>query len=128
MTQSAEKPQVFLADDHAEMRRMVAMVLRLQGFEVHAVADGQALVDACRAAKRVDAIVTDVRMPVLSGLEALAHIAAATPQADPVRVVVTAFGDPATHAAAARLGATCLDKPFDPDDLAQLIKDQLAEA
>jgi DNA-binding NtrC family response regulator len=55
-------------------------------------------------------------MPVASGLEVLAHLR----RVDPTTpfVLITAFGDHTTRAAAARLGAACvLDKPFDFDTL-----------
>ena len=52
----------------------------------------------------------------MTGLEVLARLCAA-PGGPPV-ILVTAFGDRATHAEAARLGAVAvLDKPFELDEL-----------
>lgn len=109
---------VIVADDDGDMRSLLAANLRRAGIEVREAIDGKDLVEL---ASRLDTssdddlpdlIVTDVHMPGLSGLEALARVKAMWPDV-PV-VVITAFGDPALHAAAARIGAVkVFDKPFD---------------
>jgi DNA-binding NtrC family response regulator len=66
------------------------------------------------------AIVSDVRMPLLSGMDVLAVIRASSTQV-PV-VLITAFGDVDTHGEAHDLGAVAiLDKPFDLGALTTLL-------
>jgi len=61
----AIRPRVLLADDNADMREYVSRLL-LGRFEVQAVADGHAALDAARA-DPPDVILTDVMMPRLDG-------------------------------------------------------------
>lgn len=114
---------VLVADDHAEMRRLLSLVLTRRGYSVKDASDGAALRSLLDAEPQVDAVVTDVRMPGMTGLDALRGVRERYPHT--VLIVVTAFGDPETHQAAADLGARCLDKPFDPDILVDLIDEAL---
>ena len=103
--------RILLAEDDASMRRWLVDVLRRDGHEVLEARNGAELLVRMRDSGRVDVVVTDVRMPGMSGLDAIAclHDAAV---GVPV-VVVTAFGDDETHRAAERFGAVAvLDKPF----------------
>jgi len=63
------RPRVLLAEDHAETAERLRRLLRVEFDVVEWVADGRTLVDA---AKRLspDAIVTDIAMPGLDGIEA----------------------------------------------------------
>jgi len=116
-------PRVILAEDDREMRTMLAESLRRDGYQVIEAADGRALDALIRSSfyatpqgEPVDLIVTDVRMPGCSGLSVLEAVREAR-WAIPV-ILITAYGDEATHEAARRLGVTAIfDKPFDVDDL-----------
>src|SRR5262245_13731861 len=102
------------------MRDLLAWSLRQRGHEVMTVNDGVALLDrlgAGRAAAHMfDVVITDVRMPRVGGLEALAWL-----QDIGVRIpiiVITGFGDRDLRAEAERLGAwAVLAKPFDIEEL-----------
>ncbi|HZA13343.1 MAG TPA: response regulator, partial [Myxococcaceae bacterium] len=61
---------VLVADDEPSIRHVLTLVLADKGYEVRAVADGD---EALRelAARPYDAVVCDVRMPKVSGLELL---------------------------------------------------------
>lgn len=113
---SKVRPRILLADDHEDLRSLLAVVLRRDGYEVIEAEDGMALIESVRTCWPMDAIVTDLRMPGISGfevMEALRSISCKVPV-----VVITAFGDAATHAEARRLGAAAVfDKPFEVDDL-----------
>ena len=112
--------QILLAEDDQEMRAMIAVQLRDDGYDVIEARNG---VELMRAARRFedallpfDLIVTDIRMPGWNGLEALDHLRRSGNNV-PV-IVMTAFGDARIHALAESLGAAVvLDKPFDLDDL-----------
>ncbi len=84
------RPRLLLADDHVETAALLRQLLH-EDFEViEQVQDGHALV---RAAERLspDAIVSDISMPGLDGIDATAAILRRNPEA---RVVlVTVHGD-----------------------------------
>ena len=64
-------------------------------------------------AENPDAVLMDLHMPVLGGVEAIRRILEANPTA--CVIAFTASDDPAEHAAARRAGAAAvLRKPFDP--------------
>jgi DNA-binding NtrC family response regulator len=114
---------VLLAEDDAELRKLIAATLRAEGYEVIEAANGMELLDSLElvVARRVPyVIVSDVRMPLLSGMDVLAVIRASSTQV-PV-ILITAFGDVDTHSEAHDLGAIAiLDKPFDLSALTSLL-------
>jgi signal transduction histidine kinase len=68
-----ERPRVVLADDNADMRGYVRRLLAPR-YDVIAVCDGTAALEAARAASPPDLILTDVMMPVMNGFELLRHL------------------------------------------------------
>ena len=96
------RPRVLLADDHVLLLEAFERLLESDYEIVGKVADGRALVE--RAIALVpDAIVTDITMPELAGLEAARQILARLPQ---VRIVfLTVHEDAALAAEALRAGA-----------------------
>lgn len=114
--------RILLAEDDADMRSVVADALRGDGHEVVELADGgRLLVDIATRLKdgsggeSLDLIVSDIRMPICSGLQILAALRDAHWRT-PV-ILMTAFGDEATRRHAESLAAVLFDKPFDIDDL-----------
>jgi CheY-like chemotaxis protein len=100
------------------MRSLIVASLRRSGMEVTEADNGGRLLElvGCDPASDVDEhadlVITDVNMPGTNGLAALARLRETCPDL-PV-IVITAFGDEATHVAAKALGATAVfDKPFD---------------
>lgn len=111
---------ILVADDDPAMRGMLSMSLRRQGFEVDECSDGKELVERLEAARggsrAPDLVVSDLRMPGLSGLDVLHWLKTWLP--DVPLILITAFGDPHTHRRAKELGAVAVvDKPFDLRDL-----------
>jgi PAS domain S-box-containing protein len=70
-----ESQLVLLADDNFDMRSYVERLLRLAGYSVKSVADGQAALSAARELKP-DLVLTDIMMPELDGFELLAKLRA----------------------------------------------------
>jgi len=108
--------RVLVADDDEEMRALLAQTLRDDGYEVREAADG---FDALLAAGLgrgeeiggVDLIVTDLRMPGLTGAELLAGLRALS--WDVPVVLISAFLDEETARLALRHTAVqVLSKPF----------------
>lgn len=112
-------PRILLAEDQPEMRRLIALELEAEDYAVDAVSSGTALWSRCRDGAPADLIITDVRMPGLDGIEVLRRLR--RQRIDTPVLVITAFGDRRLHAEARALGARVLDKPFDLDDLLDVI-------
>lgn len=136
MTDTVQPPRrihILVAEDDAEMRSLVVDTLSKDGYVVEAVRDGgevmRRITDSYRATPsyaRADLIITDVRMPVSSGLDLVQAMRNAK-WTIPI-VIMTAFGDAATRARAESLGATLLDKPFKIGDLRSVVRDLLDRA
>jgi DNA-binding response OmpR family regulator len=112
--------RVLVAEDDEDGREMLAVALRQIGAEVDLVEDGGRFLVAIASQYRdgnmvppPDLIVTDVNMPVCSGLSVFEALRAAhwnTPV-----IVVTGRDTPAVRQSAAKFGATFMLKPVDLD-------------
>jgi CheY-like chemotaxis protein len=119
---------ILLVEDDAEMRRMLSAALRRDGYELVECANGDDALDWLGPGalegdleQRPALIVSDVRMPYFTGLEILAGVGRAAERI-PV-ILITAFPDEATSAAALRLGArSVLAKPFPLADLRTAVR------
>jgi DNA-binding response OmpR family regulator len=118
----SHRPVVLVAEDELQMRALVTETLRKDGYDVRPVADGgRLLVSLARRYagdvlwRVVDLVVSDIRMPICTGLQILEQMRAAHWRT-PV-ILMTAFGDDATRSRARSLGALLFDKPFALDDL-----------
>jgi DNA-binding response OmpR family regulator len=119
---SGSVPCILLAEDDEDMRLLLAAALRADGYEVVEARDGGRLLVhlaqaylSDRSHKAYDLLVTDIRMPVCSGLQILESLRQAHWQTP--AVLMTAFGDEQTRLRADALGAIMFAKPFDVDDL-----------
>ena len=115
-------PHILLAEDNQEMRELLAMSLRKNGYEVTEFADGLSILerffslDSVQKDKVFDLVISDIRMPGLTGMEILEGMY--NFQGFPPIILITAFGDEETHKQAYLLGAVAIfDKPFDIDQL-----------
>jgi DNA-binding NtrC family response regulator len=120
------KRTILIADDEANMRKVLAAMLRREGYEVITVSDGAEALDIMRRA-RVDVLLTDLKMPNVDGMELLKRVLAEF-EGVPV-VMLTAHGTVDTAVSAMKLGAfDYLSKPFDKDELRLVIKKASATA
>ncbi len=107
----AEKTKILLADDDDSLRRVLEFQLQEAGFEVVAVSNGAQALEMF-SGDDFDCVVTDWRMPQLSGLDFIQR-AGAIRSETPI-IVITAFGDVETAVQAMRSGAfDFISKPFD---------------
>jgi two-component system, CAI-1 autoinducer sensor kinase/phosphatase CqsS len=96
---------VLLADDNAFNRKAVGAYLRHAGARVIEAAHGQAVVDHLLASGRCDAILMDINMPGMDGLQAARAIRASRKAwADVPIIALTAYSDSVTIQAAAAAG------------------------
>jgi DNA-binding NtrC family response regulator len=112
---AAKAPRILIVDDDAGQRSLLDSFLRSQGFETLPVSSGE---QALETLKRGDVtmMISDVRMPGLSGLETLRR-ARETNAVLPI-LLVTAYADIREAVGAMRDGAVnYLAKPIDLDEL-----------
>jgi two-component system, OmpR family, phosphate regulon response regulator PhoB len=121
------QPLVLLAEDDEDVRALAELVLRREGFEVRAVTDGQAALDA--AAERTPAVaVLDVSMPRVDGLEAARRLRERPETRESPIMLLTARVTDADREHGRQAGADAqLDKPFSPAVLAERVRALLAE-
>ena len=117
--------RILVVDDNLEMARTLADGLTDRGYEAVAAGSGsQALAQLAR--EPFDALVTDLRMPDVDGLELLS----ASRKLDPDRpvIVMTAYSAIDTAVESIRLGAYhYLTKPFKQEELAIFLERALEE-
>ena len=115
------KSTVLVVDDEEKLRRVVELQLKTAGFEVEQAGSAE---DALKLADGADVILTDLRLPGISGLELLANLRRQDSHT-PV-IVMTAFGSIETAVDAMKAGAVdFLPKPFSLDHLMTVIKKAL---
>ena len=96
-------PRLILADDHTLVAEALRQLIAPYFDVVATVADGRALVEAALSAKP-DAVVVDVAMPLLNGLEACRQLKATMPTVK--LIFLTMNEDPELAAEAMRAGAS----------------------
>ncbi len=111
-----ERPRVLVADDDTDAREALFAVLQPE-YDVTTAQDGEAAVELARA-EQPDAILMDLFMPRLDGLQALARLRGDAATADIPVIFVSARGDDAVKARTLDLGAAdYLQKPFSDREL-----------
>ncbi len=106
---------VLVIDDNETIREGVAAVLAKLGHRVHTAGDGASGLRLLRA-RRVDFVITDLKMQPMDGLAVLEAVRAE--DEDAVVMLMTAFGTVETAVEAMKLGAfDFITKPFTPDAL-----------
>jgi len=115
------KTRILVVEDEEKLRRVLELQLRSAGFEVEKAGTAE---EALRLADRADLVLTDVRLPGMSGLELLAAIRRQN-MTTPI-IVMTAFGTVETAVEAMKAGAAdFLLKPFSLDHLMTVIRKAL---
>jgi len=119
--------RILLAEDDADMRGLLVQALLQEGYAVTECANGIQLLDHLsgplehRPLEPFDVIISDIRMPGLTGLEILEGLQGSVGL--PPTILITAFGDESTHAEARLAGAiVTLDKPFEVEDLLAVVR------
>lgn len=115
------KPRILVVEDEEKLRRVIELQLMSAGFEVDQAGTAEA---ALPRIDRADVILTDLRLPGMSGLEMLALVQKQNTHA-PV-VVMTAFSSIETAVDAMKKGAVdFLPKPFSLDHLMTVVNKAL---
>ncbi len=115
--------RILVVDDEPSMRELLQIVLRREGYEVLLAENGRAAL-ATLERQPVDVLISDIKMPDMSGVEVLRE--AKRLDADLVGIMVTAYASTDTAVEALRLGAyDYLTKPFDVDELKAKVRNAL---
>ena len=122
---AARKPplkRVLIVDDEALVRWAIGQMLNREAYQVQEAADAGSTVRALVDGAAPDVVLLDLRLPDSTDLRLLQTVRHLAPAA--AVILMTAFGSPDLQAEAVKLGAACvLDKPFDLDQLEDLIAD-----
>src|SRR3989449_4709747 len=122
--QMKSKPKILLIEDDASIVGGLKKELRVEGYEVTVAERGDN--GLAQAKERpFDVVITDLKMPGLSGLELVEQLHATKPKL-PI-ILMTAFGTTETAIEATKLGAyDYLLKPFDMTELLDLVAKAVA--
>ena len=113
-------PHILLAEDDADLRELLSFSLVRAGYLVTSCSNGLDLLERLLQPQDYDLVISDLRMPALTGLEVLEYLHDIEDR--PPFICMTAFGDAKTHESAQCLGAAAtIDKPFDLDEMLDLV-------
>lgn len=114
---------VFLIDDDPGVRDALTLLLSLKGLSTQPFATADSFIEAYRP-ERAGCVLTDLRMPGMTGLELQAELAAR--HIEVPLVLLTAHGDVSTARAALKNGAfDFLEKPVDDAQLVEVLRNAL---
>ncbi len=116
-------PSVLLVDDEPDIIEILEMVLREEKMDVYTSRSGREALKVLRE-KDVDVVVSDIRMPDITGVELLREARQVAP--DAVFVMMTAFASTETAIEALQHGACdYLTKPFRMEELKSIVQQAL---
>ena len=118
----ARAQRVLVVDDSEVIRRLIAVNLELEGFEVFLAEDGQECLDVVEAVAP-DVITLDVVMPRLDGFSTAARLRSGRATRGLPIVMVTACAQESDLARGRELGVEAyLTKPFEPEELVRVVR------
>jgi len=107
--------KVLVVDDERSMRELIRIVLEKQGHEVDEAEDGRVAVERITDGT-YDLVLTDLKMPGMTGLEVLSHVKRNDPSCQVI--LMTAYASTDTAIQAMKAGARdYVIKPFKVDEL-----------
>jgi two-component system, NtrC family, nitrogen regulation response regulator NtrX len=116
--------RILVVDDEAAIRDTLRMVLEYEGYEVGTVGDGRAALDALDESPAA-AVLLDIKMPGLDGLETLDRIVAR--ESAPPVLMISGHGDIATAIECTRRGAVdFLEKPLQRERVLVSVRNALS--
>ena len=117
--------RILVVDDEERMVVLLKSALEHRGHTVSGVTDGQAAIDLAET-DPFDAVLTDLRMEPVDGMEVISRIKQTSPET--AVVVLTAYGEVQSAVEALRQGAyQYLTKPFNFTEVAHVVEQAIAE-
>jgi len=112
--------RILVVDDEENMRHMLSLLLRREGYGVETAEDGQKALERLQESE-FDLILCDLRMPVMDGMAFLE--AAREKGVDATIIMMSAYGTVDTALEAIKRGAyDYIPKPFKPDEVILTLK------
>ncbi len=113
---------ILAVDDSISMRQMVTHTLKTAGYDVVEAGDGSQALGKAKQ-QRVNAVITDVNMPVMDGITLVRELRALPEYKFTPILLLTTESSPEKKAEGKAAGATgWLVKPFNPEQLLATIK------
>jgi CheY-like chemotaxis protein len=113
-------PRILVVDDTAEVRSLVRRVLEPSGYDIIEACDGDAAIEVCHKMEgQFDLLLTDVKMPGMSGMELADRITAQFPGIAVLYISGQFEGDPLQSQITR--GARFVSKPFLPQVLLNVV-------
>lgn len=123
-----DRPRIVVADDEAHILHVVEIKLKNAGFEIITAMDGQEALELVQR-ERPQLLITDLQMPILSGLEVAARMHNHEQTRDIPVLLLTAKGFEVDRQATAGTGIrTVMTKPFSPRDLLSQVSELIPMA
>ncbi|RPE80838.1 response regulator [Vulcaniibacterium tengchongense] len=118
---------LLIVDDSTSMRQMVAFALTSGGYSVREAEDGQAALDIAKGGARFDAVITDVNMPRMDGIELIRQLRQLPEyRFTPLLMLTTESGADKKQEGKAAGATGWLVKPFDPEQLLATVRKVLS--
>ena len=119
-----EKNSVLVVDDEAVVRKAMERILGKEGMEVESCSSGYSAIQRMQE-KEFDLVITDLKMPGMSGMEVLRTVRILQP--DTPVIIITGYATVDTAVEAIQNGAfDYLAKPFTPEQITEKVRKAIA--
>lgn len=120
--------RILVIDDEEPIRKLAMRVLKQEGYEVDAAANGQIAIKSFKAHPS-DLVITDIMMPDMDGLEVIQELRRLQPD---LKIIAMSGGGTMKAELALKLAkgfgaGRMLSKPFGIDELTDAVKEVLSE-
>ena len=116
---TGEQVRLLVVDDEESVRNLLQRILEEAGYQVTTAADGKEALYKVSLGE-TELVLLDIKMPEMSGIEALSKLTADSP--DTCAIMVTSVAETETAVEAMKLGAyDYILKTFDRDDVLQKV-------
>lgn len=110
---------ILIVDDEPLIRKSLYEILRIEGYNVQMADTAEAALEIIHATP-MDIVVTDLKLPQMSGLDLLTHIKKETPKTEVI--LITGFGSIESAVAAMKTGAfDYVSKPINDNEIKIII-------
>ena len=114
-------PSVLVVDDERSMRDFLKILLEKEGHKVAVAESGKKALDILLGNQLIDVIISDIRMPGMTGIELLVAVKGHFP--DLPMIMITAFASPDDAVLAMKNGAfDYITKPFNVNEIKSVIE------
>ncbi|BCR04663.1 acetoacetate metabolism regulatory protein AtoC [Desulfuromonas versatilis] len=123
MALDSSKYRILVVDDEESMREFLAIMLHREGYQVDVGMDGGQAVERLKECT-YDLVISDIKMPRVSGIELLKHIKERFPET--VVLMITAFSTTEEAVEAMKQGAyDYITKPFKNEEIRLIVQNAL---